>query len=135
MLTSPVLKARELDAQLVLWKGFSLEVSPGGHDLVGHPLKRPVRGHGDGVIATFSTLRSPHLSPNTLQGGEVGSQARAGLCFVPGASPLGEPLLAHAQSSRSFEDLESKSKMLSYGLAYQPACLGGALVPGLIMMG
>lgn len=41
-------------------------------------------------IATFSTLRSPHLSPNTLllQGGEVGSRARAGLCFVPGASLL-----------------------------------------------
>lgn len=28
--------------------------------------------------------------------------------------------MACAQSSRSFEDLESKSKMLSYGLAYQP---------------
>lgn len=82
---------------------------------------------GDQFVAMemVSSPHSPHctlpiclLIPCCCRAGRwaVGQGQDSALC-------LGLPcyrLMASAQSSRSFEDLESKSKMLSYGLAYQP---------------
>lgn len=91
MQTSPILKARELDVQLRAMPIWSLGRGFPWRCLLGDMIWWAIPSGEEFVameIATFSTLRSPHLSPNTLQGGEVGSQARAGLCFVPGASLL-----------------------------------------------
>lgn len=105
--------------------GVSWGTWPGGS-----PLEETSSSH-DGVTAMFPTLRSPHLSPNTLlsagRGGGQSGKGRTLLCAC--GFPSTGCWLVH-KAVEALRTWRVRARCWATVLAYQPARLGGALSQG-----